>query len=99
MSQPETKIKQQIREYLMLNGWYAFFITQKAKNYTIHTGISDIIAIKNGITIYVEVKTKYQKQRESQIKFEAEIKNHGGKYFVVRSIEDMEFYLSEEGLL
>lgn len=99
MTQPETKIKQQIRDYLTLEGWYAFYVIQKAKGYKVHTGISDIIAIKNGTTIYVEVKTKYKKQRESQIKFEADIKNHGGKYFVVRSIEDIEFYLSEEGLL
>lgn len=97
--QPESPIKDQVREYLQLNGWFVINIVQKAKNYTVHKGISDLLALKNRVVLFVEVKTKKGSQKPSQIQFEADVKETGNKYVVVRSIEELEFYLSEEGLL
>lgn len=52
-------------------------------------GIPDIIVIKNGIFIGLEVKRPGGKQRESQAKFQKGIERAGGKYFIVESITDV----------
>jgi hypothetical protein len=53
------------------------------------SGVSDIIVIRNGIFIAIEVKRKGGKQRPSQKKFQREIERAGGKYFVVESVTDV----------
>lgn len=51
-------------------------------------GIPDIIIVKEGMFIGLEVKDK-SKQSESQIEFEKCIKKNGGQYYIVRSIQDV----------
>lgn len=51
-------------------------------------GIPDIIVVKDGLFIGLEVKDK-SKQSDSQIKFETNIKKNGGQYYIVRSIDDV----------
>lgn len=51
-------------------------------------GIPDIIVVKDGLFIGLEVKDK-SKQSESQIEFEKCIKKNGGQYYIVRSIDDV----------
>jgi len=53
-------------------------------------GIPDIIVIKDGYFIGLEVKTPKGKQSESQQVFEAQSIEAGAKYYVVRSIEDVQ---------
>jgi hypothetical protein len=53
------------------------------------TGVPDIIVIKNGIFIGLEVKRPKHKQSETQIEFQTELEKAGGKYYVVTSIDDV----------
>ena len=52
-------------------------------------GIPDIIVIKDGKFIGLEVKRPKGKQSDSQIEFERRVKNVGAEYFVVTSIDDV----------
>ena len=51
---PENMIKKQVKDYLNVRGWYHFPILQQLGSYP---GISDIIAIKNGRVLFIEVKS------------------------------------------
>lgn len=53
-------------------------------------GLPDIVVIAGGTFIGLEVKTKIGRQSPDQKLFEQLVKKHNGKYFVVRSIEDVE---------
>ena len=53
-------------------------------------GIPDLIVVAGGLFFGLEVKTKIGRQSPEQKEFEANVKKHGGKYFVVRSIEDVQ---------
>lgn len=52
-------------------------------------GIPDIIIIKDGQFIGLEVKRPKGKQSEFQIEFQKRCEENGGKYFVVTSIDDV----------
>ncbi len=83
----ETDIKKAIKTYLQYTGWYVFNILQ---GLGAHKGISDFIAVKNGRTLFLEVKKPGGKQSVNQEEFEREIIQHGGEYYVVCSIDDVE---------
>ncbi len=53
-------------------------------------GVPDIIVIKDGRFIGLEVKRRLGKQSEGQIEFERLCKQAGGQYHLVRSIEDVQ---------
>lgn len=52
-------------------------------------GVPDIIIVKDGQFIGLEVKQKGTYQSKHQKEFERKCKEAGGKYFVVRSIDDL----------
>lgn len=52
-------------------------------------GFPDIIIIKNGLFIGLEVKTGQGKQSNNQKEVEKELKKHGADYYVVRSLDDV----------
>lgn len=56
-------------------------------------GSPDIILCKSGLWIGLEVKTKEGRQSPEQKQAEEEIRNCGGLYFVVRSVEEVEHIL------
>jgi len=97
MGKAETDARKQVRDFMRLNGWFVFHVLQGLGAYQ---GVSDLIAQKDGRTIFVELKApagldkngrkkKAGQQSENQIKFEFDVKSHGGEYFVVRSVEDI----------
>lgn len=53
-------------------------------------GIPDIILIKDGWFVGLEVKTKTGKQSPDQKAFEKNVHDAGGEYYVVRTIEDLQ---------
>lgn len=53
------------------------------------TGLPDIIVIKRGIFIGLEVKIKKGRQTPSQKDFERRVKEAGAEYYVVTSIDDV----------
>lgn len=54
------------------------------------TGLPDIIIIKDGFTIGVEVKKKGGTQSPNQKECEKDWKAAGAEYYVVRSIDDVQ---------
>lgn len=52
-------------------------------------GVPDIIVIKNGQFIGLEVKSATGRISDEQRIFEAYVKEHGGFYYIVRSLEDV----------
>lgn len=52
-------------------------------------GFPDIIVIKNGLLIGLEVKTGKGEQNVNQIEVEKEFKKHGADYYVVRSLDEV----------
>lgn len=89
--QPETKIKKEIKQWLNLFNWFCFPILQGMGAYK---GISDIIAIKKGVVLFIEVKTPTGKQSDNQKAFEDMIKNSGGHYLIARNYHDVEDYIN-----
>jgi len=83
----EQQIQSDISEYLKWAGWFVFKIHQQGKY--CYKGITDLIAIKNGTTAYIEVKTPTGKLRPEQVKFMDDVKEHGGLHLVARSVDDV----------
>lgn len=52
-------------------------------------GLPDIIVIKDGFFVGLEVKAQKGRQSPHQKEFEARCKDAGGEYHVVRSIDDV----------
>lgn len=86
----ERDILSNIRKFLRLNGWYVIRVQQ---GMGCHKGLSDLIVIRKGVVVFIEVKKEKGFQSPYQKIFEAEIKIHGGNYFVARSINDVREYL------
>ncbi len=86
----ETAIKKEIKDWLRLNGWFCFYCLQGMGAYK---GIPDIIAIRDGVTLYIEAKTDHGKQSLYQKQFQADIEEHGGLYLIARSYTDIEIFL------
>jgi len=87
---PESLVKQEIKNYLDLYNWFHFHIRQGLGSYP---GAPDRIAMKNGIVLFIEVKSAKGRLSESQQDFMAHIVNHGGHYIIARGYEEIESYL------
>lgn len=89
---PEGYVKRETVSYLRAMGWLVFHVQQGMMSYP---GISDLIAIKKGVTVFIEIKAperislKDGKKRpagklsEAQAKFMQDVVEHGGLYRVV----------------
>ncbi len=62
-------------------------------------GVSDIIIIWHRMAYCMEVKTDTGKQSKDQILFERRVIEVGGKYIIVRSIEDVKKVLIRWGIV
>lgn len=83
----EKEIQSDIREYLQWRGWYVIRIQQ---GMGAHKGLSDLIAVKDGRVVFMEIKTPRGRLSEYQVRFREALKEHGGEYVVLRSVEDAE---------
>lgn len=84
----EIDIQNAIRDYLRWNGW---FVIRHQQTLGSHKGLSDLTAVKNGQTVYIEVKTPRGNQSQDQIDFQEDIESHGGLYILARDIADVKF--------
>lgn len=76
-----------IRQALSFRGWRTYRIQQSLGS---HRGFADLIAIKDAVTLFIEVKAPRGKLSSYQERFGAEITAGGGIYVVARSVEDIE---------
>ncbi len=84
----ESDIRRQVRDYLRIRGWFVFHILQGGVG--VYRGITDLIAVKGGRVIFLELKTKTGRQSQHQVKFQADIEAHGGEYVLCRGVEDLQ---------
>ncbi len=83
---PETAIKQHVKQYLKIRGWFIFPLLAGLGAYR---GIADFYIIKDGRGIWLEIKTERGKQSDHQVKFQADIEAHGGEYMVCRDVQEL----------
>ena len=97
----EALIQVKIVKYLQSRGIYFFSVPNEAAaenkirqmqlvSMGLRSGVSDLIMLypKRSLT-FLEVKTQKGKQSDKQKKFESRVCEHGFKYYVVRSVEDV----------
>ena len=94
INQTETEIRAAIKDYLQWTGWFVFYHLQGGIG--VYPGLPDLEAVKDGQTVYIEVKTSTGRQRKDQIQFQADVEAHGGTYIVARGIEDVEHLNQKE---
>jgi len=90
----ESNIQTYIKKYLKDNGWFCFKIHQQGK--FCYRGITDLITMKNGVTVFIEVKAKKGKLSQDQEKFRDDIVSYGGNHLVAKSLGDVIEYLKKE---
>lgn len=83
---PESVVKNGVKQYLRLRGWFVFPVMQGALSYP---GISDFIALKDGKIIFVECKTKTGRQSEHQKNFQIDVERSAGVYLLIRDFEEL----------
>ncbi len=83
----ERDIQKSIKDWLQYKGWFTFKNHQSLGS---HKGVADLVAMKGGRTMWLEVKTATGKLHASQEKFKDDIQRVGCEYHIVRSIEDVE---------
>jgi Holliday junction resolvase len=95
---PETAIRRQVQEYLRWQGWFIYHNLAGLGSYP---GLSDLVAIKSGKVVHIEVKTPTGKLSEYQQKFRDDVEAHGGEYLVARKVEDVQGleYLGDGNLI
>lgn len=66
------------------------------KNTGTMSGVSDLIVVLNGKTIFVELKTEIGVQSEKQKIFESKIKELNQNYYLIRSLEQFKTIICEQ---
>jgi len=83
----ETGILRQVRDFLRLHGWMVVRIHQSLGS---EKGIPDLVAVREGQTVWIEVKAPKGRLSEYQERWLQDLENHDGSWLVVRGIEDVE---------
>ncbi len=82
----ESEIRAQVKEFLQWQGWFVFYHLQGLGSYP---GLPDMQAVKDGRTIYIEIKRPGGRQSPGQKKFQQELEAAGGVYIVAREVDDL----------
>lgn len=86
-------MRKTIKDYLQHAGWFIFPVSQRG--YHCYAGISDYIALKNGVVLFIEVKTGTGKLSLSQKEFGVNVTDKGGHYVLARSWQDVSEYIRQ----
>jgi Holliday junction resolvase-like predicted endonuclease len=92
----ECVIEKQILDWLNQNGFMAWkpFDSVSTHRYAYQiAGVSDIIAVKQGVVYFIEVKNEKGKQSPAQKVFQKKLEEHGGTYVLTRSLVDLKRFL------
>jgi len=84
--QPETAILRAVRDYLRVQGWLCVRMQQGMGS---HKGIADLYCLKDGRSVWLEIKTPTGKQSRYQKAFQGDVEAYGGEYVVVRAVDDV----------
>ncbi len=83
----ESDIRRQVRDYLRIRGWFVFHVLQGLGCYL---GVTDLVAVKDGRVLFVELKTARGRQSQHQKKFQADLEAAGGEYILCRGVDDLQ---------
>ena len=89
----ESDIRAEVKEYLQWTGWFVFHLLQGLGSYP---GLSDLVAVRNGEVVFVELKTPTGSLSEKQRRFKERIEAAGGTYIVARGVSDVEHLSGEK---
>lgn len=95
-TQPETFIRRSVKQLLELDGWD---VTYHQQGPLCRKGFPDLTALKDGRTLYIEIKTPKGKQSAYQVEFQKACEAHGGTYVLARSVDDIKPYLTSVRVL
>ena len=84
--QKETIIRKAITDALKVSGWD---VTYHLQGVGCRKGFPDLTAMKNGQTVYIEVKTETGRLSAYQKEFQSICHKHGCTYIVARSVKDV----------
>ena len=87
--------RETIKKWLHYNGFKQFWVWQGKYSYR---GISDLIVIKNGIVLFIEIKSTIGKQTVEQMVFGCDIQSQKGHYVVARTYQDVSDYITKNNL-
>ena len=91
----EKDIRRVCKDYLQVKGWFVFHLLQGLGCYP---GLSDMVAIKGGRVLFIELKRPIGGiHRKPQKKFKADIERSGGEYILVKCLEDLIEGINEGG--
>lgn len=83
----EKDVCKTLRVYWKKNGW---FYARNQQGLGCKRGVADYTVIYQGKTAYVEAKSPIGRQSTPQKEFEAEVKEAGGLYIVVHSLDEFQ---------
>ncbi len=83
----ESDIRKQIQDFLRWSGWTVLYHLQGLGCYK---GMSDLQALKDGRSVFVEVKRPGGRQSEYQKKFQEAVEAAGFEYVLAKSVDDVE---------
>lgn len=87
----ESELQSKIIKKLTLNGYFVVKIIQTNRN-----GWPDLQAVKDGKTIYIEVKREGEKPDQLQKYVHGHLRNYGAEVYVIDNINDIEKILSQK---
>ena len=88
----EAEIQKQVVQYLKAKNIFHFRtpnIPTKNRPNIVLKGTPDLIAIIKGQFIGLEIKTQSGKQSDHQKEFETKLMKAGGRYYIIRSLQDL----------
>ena len=84
--QKETYIRRSITDALRRAGWD---VTYHLQGVGCRKGFPDLTAMKEGRTVYIEVKTETGRQSDYQKDFQKVCESHGCRYILARCVDDV----------
>lgn len=92
MGSEHNKLEADCKRVLQQFGWFTWKNLQNTYKRAVPAevkGTPDRFAMKHGVWIALEFKTGSDHQRPEQILFQREFESHGGKYYLIRSVDDL----------
>lgn len=84
----ESTIQRKTKERLEKKGWLVIKLIQTTMN-----GIPDLIALKNGIVIFIEIKRPGEKPTRLQVYVHNLLRNAGFKVLVITNENEVESFV------
>jgi Holliday junction resolvase len=80
------KWSEKVVEILMKKGYLVINITGSSRN-----GVCDIVALRGGVTLYIECKEGKDVQSSLQRRFQSLVVSHGGYFILAEKEKENEF--------